>query len=142
MMAERCSNLVTKLLIERSRKGYTTYSPTIYQLDRADSPVIAERSARLASKKSFERIAQRSNDWSKNLAGATELLVEPTTRNTVTSSSTLASLAPSCRPKTLRMATLRLCVLFTISIKTATLCPAINPYARKAVSRTIAVKPL
>ncbi|GAB5585853.1 hypothetical protein Unana1_00753 [Umbelopsis nana] len=73
LMAERCSNLVTKLLIERSRKGYTTYSPTIYQLDKAGSPVIAERSARLASKKSFERIAQRSNDWSKILAGVIEL---------------------------------------------------------------------
>ncbi|KAI9285529.1 hypothetical protein BC943DRAFT_360213 [Umbelopsis sp. AD052] len=73
MMAERCSNLVTKLLIERSRKGYANYSPTLYCLDKAGSPVIAERSARLASKKSFERIAQRTNDWSKNLNGVTEL---------------------------------------------------------------------
>lgn len=73
MMAERCSNLVTKLLIERSKKGYSNYSPTLYCLDRGGSPVIAERSARLASKKSFERIAQRTNDWSRNLNGVTDL---------------------------------------------------------------------
>lgn len=74
MMAERCSNLVTKLLIERSRKsGNGLESANVLSPDRTASPVIAERSARLASKKSFERIAQKANDWSNNLAGVLDL---------------------------------------------------------------------
>ncbi|CAM0138564.1 unnamed protein product [Umbelopsis sp. WA50703] len=74
MMAERCSNLVTKLLIERSRKSSNgRENVNILNQDRTASPVIAERCARLASKKSFERIAQKANDWSNNLVGVFDL---------------------------------------------------------------------